>query len=355
MFTPYHIATNTMPEAWDRFAWRHIDGHTLQSADWGRLKGDFGWQPQIVTVTDPVGQIVAGAQLLYRRLHRLIPLSIGYIPAGPLLADDPAANRLLWQAIDAAAKGHGAAFVKVEPCDWYRARPGLAEQLRDWGLRLSPQTIQPPRTIVIDISGSEDSILKAMNQSTRYKAKLGPKKEVDVRIGTGADLDSFNALMAVTGERDSFGVHAPEYYRRAFGLFSPGERCAVIMASHQGQDLAGVIVFRHGTKAYYLYGASSNAERNRMPTFIAQWAAIRWAHEHGAACYDLWGIPDADQATLDAEFEQRHDGLWGVYGFKRGWGGRVVRSVGAWDKVYNPAAYAAYQALLRRRGTSSEA
>ncbi len=155
--------------------------------------------------------------------------------------------------------------------------------------------------------------------------------------------------MAVTGERDSFGVHAPAYYRRAFDLFTPGERCALFLASYQGQDLAGVMAFRHGEQAYYLYGASSDVERNRMPTFIVQWAAIRWAKAHGAACYDLWGIPDADDTQLEASFEQRRDGLWGVYGFKRGWGGRVARSIGAWDRAYSPILYGLYRAVRSAR------
>jgi lipid II:glycine glycyltransferase (peptidoglycan interpeptide bridge formation enzyme) len=338
------------PDAWDRFVAAHADGHLLQTSDWGRLKSDFGWQAQTVALTGDKGDIAAGAQVLYRRLHRLIPLTVAYIPAGPLFSD-PSTDAALWHAIDRAARAHNAAFLKVEPCDWYRPQPGLAERLAAHGFRPNALTVQPPRTIVIDLAGSEDENLKRMNQSTRYKARLGSKKEVDVRCGTTDDLASFNALMAATGERDAFGVHAPEYYRRAFELFALGDRCALIMASHQGQDLAGVMVFRHEKQAYYLYGASSNAERNRMPTFIAQWEAIRWARDHRSVCYDLWGIPDAAEPTLDAEFEHRHDGLWGVYGFKRGWGGRIVRSVGAWDRVYLPPVYALYRRLKQNQAS----
>ena len=86
-----------------------------------------------------------------------------------------------------------------------------------------------------------------------------------------------------------------------------------------------------------------------MAPFIAQWEAIRWAKAHGARTYDFWGIPDANETTLEAEFESRRDGLWGVYGFKRGWGGKVTRSVGAWDRIYNAPLYAIYRRLLDRR------
>jgi lipid II:glycine glycyltransferase (peptidoglycan interpeptide bridge formation enzyme) len=80
-----------------------------------------------------------------------------------------------------------------------------------------------------------------------------------------------------------------------------------------------------------------------------QWAAIRWARARGCRTYDMWGIPDEDEAVLEAQFQQRSDGLWGVYGFKRGWGGQVARTPGAWDRVCNPALYAAYRLALRLR------
>ncbi len=51
---------------------------------------------------------------------------------------------------------------------------------------------------------------------------------------------------------------------------------------------------------------------------------------HGATIYDLWGIPYASAEELEEQFTQRSDGLWGVYRFKRGLVGEVVRSVPAY-------------------------
>ena len=73
-----------------------------------------------------------------------------------------------------------------------------------------------------------------------------------------------------------------------------------------------------------------------MPAYAVQWAAIRWAKTRGCTTYDLWGIPDADEATLEAEFSERSEGLWGVYRFKRGFGGDIVRYVGMWERALNP-------------------
>ncbi len=218
------------------------------------------------------------------------------------------------------------------------------------GFRPSGQSIQPPRTIVLDISDDEEAILGRMKQKTRYNIRLSARKGVTVRIGSAEDVASFTAMMAVTGARDAFGVHAPTYYERAYERFAPSGRAVLLLASYEGRDLAGVMVFALGKTAWYFYGASTDEERQRMPAYSAQWEAIRWARARGCAVYDLWGVPDADEETLEAEFAHRSDGLWGVYRFKRGWGGRLVRQMPAWDYVYSPPIYALYRVYLARRG-----
>jgi lipid II:glycine glycyltransferase (peptidoglycan interpeptide bridge formation enzyme) len=85
-----------------------------------------------------------------------------------------------------------------------------------------------------------------------------------------------------------------------------------------------------------------------MPTYLLQWEAIRWAKLRGCEEYDLWGVPDENEEKLEAEFESRHDGLWGVYRFKRGFGGEVKRAAQALDRVYIPPLYWAYTKYVSR-------
>jgi lipid II:glycine glycyltransferase (peptidoglycan interpeptide bridge formation enzyme) len=40
--------------------------------------------------------------------------------------------------------------------------------------------------------------------------------------------------------------------------------------------------------------------------------------------------------------------LWGVYRFKEGFGGEVVRHIGAWDFPANPLLYPLYTSVLPR-------
>jgi lipid II:glycine glycyltransferase (peptidoglycan interpeptide bridge formation enzyme) len=82
---------------------------------------------------------------------------------------------------------------------------------------------------------------------------------------------------------------------------------------------------------------------------------MRLAKARGCRSYDLWGIPDADESQLEAEFTQRSDGLWGVYRFKRGFGGQVLRSAPAYLKVYKPLLYRAFQFYRARRKAGADA
>jgi len=185
-----------------------------------------------------------------------------------------------------------------------------------------------------------------MKQKTRYNVRLAARRGVTVRAGGEADLPAFYRLMTETAERDEFGIHTRAYYEAAHHLFVP-DHGRLLLAEYEGQLLAALVVFAFGGGAVYMYGASSDEQRNLMPTYLLQWEAMRWARERGCHTYDLWGVPDEDEPTLEATFTGRSDGLWGVYRFKRGFGGRLVRTAGAWDLVYAPLRYRLYELAVR--------
>jgi len=330
----------------------HPRGHLLQSGAWGELKSEFGWRGGPLQ-TGPEDHPDSGALVLVRPLP--LRSSLAYVPRGPVVDwDAEALLRRLFGALDDRCRQSRAMCLKLEPD--LPDEPRWRDLLRSHGFRPSPHLVQPPRSLVVDLTPDEAAILARMKPKTRYNIGLAGKRGVTARVaGAPEDLEAFNRLMAATGSRDGFGVHAPEYYRRAHELFAPTDRCALILAEWEGQPLAGVMAFALGQQAWYFYGASSDVERQRMAPYLAQWEAMRWAKAHGAVTYDLWGVPDADEAALEAGFEQRRDGLWGVYRFKRGWGGTLTRTVGAWDRVYNWPLYWGYLAMLRWRRPSAYA
>ena len=317
---------------WQAFLDRHPEAHLLQTAAWGDLKAAFGWRVMRLVVGE------AGAQVLFRPLP--LGFTVAYIPKGPVGSRE--AWEDLWPQVDALCRRHRAVFLKVEPDIWEETDPQGA--VPPPGFRPSPHAIQPRRTLVVSLEGQEEEILARMKQKTRYNIRLAARKGVTVRPWD--DLDAFYALMRETGERDGFGVHSHDYYRRAYDLFHPRGEAELLVAEYAGEPLAALMVFARGRRAWYFYGASTGKHRNKMPTYLLQWEAMRWAKARGCTEYDLWGVPDADRETLEAQFTQRRDGLWGVYRFKRGFGG-VLRRAPVWDRVYIPLLYRFY---LRRLG-----
>ena len=323
---------------WNQFLSSHPNSHLLQTGEWGELKSAFGWKPVRIRNQD------AGVQLLFRKLP--LGFTIAYIPKAAVSLQPSVFSQELWRELDLACKRNRAIFLKLEPDLWQDANPGQLP-IPNSHLRASPHNIQPPRTIIVDIKDSEEQVLARMKQKTRYNIRLAEKKGVTVRAWD--DIESFHKMMLITGGRDGFGVHSREYYQRAYELLHPKRMGELLLAEYEGKPLAALFVARNGIRAYYLYGASTDEERNRMPTYLLQWEAIKWAKAQGCEEYDLWGVPDEDESTLEASFEKRHDDLWGVYRFKRGFGGDLKRAVQAMDRVYNPLLYWAYLRFLGNR------
>lgn len=327
---------------WEEIVAAHPKGSILQTRGWGELKSEFGWDWELVRVRD------SGAVILYRPL----PLSLGtiaYAPRGPVVDwSDAQATGALWKEMKTTARRHRAWALWVEPplLNTLDAR----SQLQALGMRPSSRTIQPPRTIEIDLTPSEDDILMRMKSKTRYNIRLAERKGVEVRAGDLQDVSMFHQLIEATSERNEFGVHSARYYQRVMEIFEPKGRASLWLAEVEGEVVAGIIVAAIGKRAWYFYGASSNRRRKKMPTYALQWAAIRWAKARGCTTYDLWGIPDADEETLEAEFTQRSDGLWGVYRFKRGFGGEVTRFVGLWEQPLHPLYPLAARLYAMRKG-----
>lgn len=320
---------------WDAFVARSRWNHLLQSSPWGRFKSEFGWSVLRLT-GESAGEIVCGAQALIRSTPGGPAV---YVPRGPVIdPDDEALPRLLAALAEAAAE-RGAVFLKLEP-EW-PDDAATAARLTELGFQPSDQVIQPRSTIVLDLQADDDDLLMEMKSKWRYNIRLAGRKDVRVTRATPEDLPAFYDLMAKTGDRSEFGIHERGYYEAAWRTFQPHGLCELLLAHFDAELLGGLMVFRFGATAYYLYGASSSRHRNRMPNHLLQWEAIRWAKGQGCTRYDFWGIPDEVGAAVahGEEPPERSDGMWGVYRFKRGFGGTVTRTVGSFDRVFKPGRY----------------
>lgn len=341
---------------WDAFVRRHPHGHLLQLAAWGDLKARFGWRVRRIAILGadsaaPDGRaILAGAQLLVRERYGI---SAVYAPRGPLFSGDMVIDDLLLQALARVARRRRAVFLRLEPN--LREDDPHADATHTWLLLHSFQPadpIQPRSSIHLDLIPPGERIFAGFSKGHRADIRRAERQGVAVRVGTEADIAAFYAIMETTGARAAFGIHAESYYRAAWQLFQPASR--LLLAEQTGQIVAAHMVFAGAGSGLYLYSGASEAGLKAGANHLLQWQAIQWTRDQGCATYDLWGIPDAlgraasaPDATAHAALEAaaQSDPLIGVYRFKKGFGGRVVRYLPAYDQVYLPPLYA----LWRRR------
>ena len=314
--------------------------HLLQSAAWGEFKSHYGWTPERWAWDGARGEPVAAAQVLRRGWPaRGRWVSILYCPRGPALDwSDPFLVRTVLQDLARLADSRRTVMIKIEPD--LAASGQVEEWLREAGWARSAQPVQFGSTMVLDLERSDDELLAAMKTKTRYNIRLAEKRGVMVRPGAaGEDLDRLYALYAETAVRDGFVLRPRDYYLRAWGGFIDAGLAQPFLAEIGGRAVAGVIAFRFGDRAWYLYGMSSSAHRQAMPNHALQWAAIRWARDAGCAAYDFWGAPEAADPA---------DPLWGLYRFKEGFGARHLRLVGSWDHTRRPLLFWMYSTALPR-------
>jgi len=182
--------------------------------------------------------------------------------------------------------------------------------------------------LLIDLGQSEEELLARMKSKTRYNIRLAVRKGVSVRLGGRDDLPGFYQLYHETSQRDDFIIRPYDYYHDVWQTFLADGLADLLLADWAGKTIAGLLLFRLGHKAWYMYGASSSERRDLMPNYLLQWEAIRVSREKGCLLYDLWGAPD--------DLSNEHAPMAGVFRFKAGLGGQVVRHIGAYDFGAHP-------------------
>ena len=315
----------------------------LQAPAWGKFKSRFGWKCRAFLL-DWEGH---GEQTLLALSRRIAPgFSFVYVPWGPEIIPGKGSERSLALA-ELAQKLRrffpgNTAFIRFDP-------PWLIEEEDEAPLLFLPfkrasADIQPPDTVLVDLTLPAPEILAAMKPKWRYNIGLAEKRGVQVSR-TGADgLEVFYKLLVETAARDGIAIHSIDYYKTLFEVYGAESsvHLSLYTAVFNGEPLAAIVVLCRGKHATYLYGASSNLHRNLMAAYALQWKAMQDAKAFGCEFFDLFGIPPNDDPAHP---------MAGLYRFKTGFGGRIVHRAGSWDYPYKPVLYSLFRAaeLARKK------
>jgi len=337
---------------WNKFVLENGGGF-LQSWEWGLFQESVGRlvyryrvdSSEHETLKETVGQfLIVQHKLPFGRTYL-------YVPKGPVVAGagyrfEP--FKACAVAIVNAAQRLNSTFARIEP-------PALLDEqldekdLVDMGFGYVGQ-VQPQHTTIVDLTKSEEDLLAAMKQKTRYNIKVARKHGVTVREADwsnahalSADFERFWALMKETTERDKFHAHDKKYYSKMLEVLSPKKArdlgVRLMFAEYEGEPIAAALIAHFGDTATYLHGASTAKHKKVMAPHLLHWTAIQQAKEAGIKKYDFHGIAPEDAPA---------DHPWrGITRFKTGFGGDRVTYVGAWEMPISRFWYLMY--MLARK------
>lgn len=322
-------------ELFNKFMSTGPKSHVLQSYEWGELKQFTGWEPIRLLVEDN-GKIRAGISIL----KRSIPIpgkSIYYAPRGPVADfNDTEALDFLLKKIKQRAHKDSAIFLKIDPDIPVAEKDPAETYLKSRGFvtateGLNFEGVQPRFVFRLSLEKPLEEILMDFHNKTRYNIRLADRKGVKIKEDcTKKDLEDFYQILLVTSERDEFLVRNYSYYEQLWDKLVERGLAKLFMAEYNGMPIAGTIAFIFGSKAWYIYGASSNEYRNVMPNYALQWRMIEWAKQNGCTMYDFRGV----SGDLDPD-----NPLYGLYRFKKGFNGEFTEFIGEYDLPFSKILY----------------
>ncbi|MDR2602576.1 MAG: peptidoglycan bridge formation glycyltransferase FemA/FemB family protein [Spirochaetaceae bacterium] len=325
----------------------------LQSGFWARFKSAFGWRPYaflLETDCEPPSPVL----VIVRKIA--FGACFAYIPWGPACRVLPPPSFLL-DAISSIKKflPKNVVFLRVDLP--HAVDENLRESYAKKQFILSKAEVQPSCTVVINLEETLENILKKMKSKWRYNIRLGERKTKVTLALKNEDfnedggektkksleaLEIFYALLKETSARDGIAVHNFEYYKTLFKIKNSASKTDCLslnadvrlyIAYFEEKPVAAVITLFRGEEAVYLYGASSSTGRESMASYALQWRAVTDAKEFGAKRYDFFGIPPSDAPGHP---------MAGLYRFKTGFGGEIIRRIPSFDRPFKPLMYAAF-------------
>lgn len=283
--------------------------HLCQSEQWADFKQEYGNKA-----------LKSGNIWFFLTKIPFLNLFAGYCPKAKMGDID-------WLELKNEAKKNNCVFVKVE---FNTLKGEQTTPTKEKNIKLvKSRPVFSPQTILLDITKSEEELLKNMHPKTRYNINLAKKRNVKVMEGkTEDDLEEFIRLQKQTAKKQKFFVHPDKYYRMLWKKLAPEGSAALLLAKVGEKTAAVFLLFKYQNVVYYPYGASDYRFHATMAANLLMWEAIRWGKRNNCQLFDMWG------ATTDQK-----DPWWGFTRFKLGYGGEMVTFEPTVDLVIRPVLY----------------
>lgn len=290
--------------------------HIVQSPEWAEFKTAYG------TKTVRCGDI------FYSKHHLpFSPYFVAYCPkVNPFLID--------WDRLKESLENENCVSINFDVPNVVKNTPeekNAESVFKDRCIK-SPKETFAGNTILLDLSKSEDDLLKNMHPKHRYNIKLAQKHGVVVeKAEKDKDFEDFWNLLYSTSLRQKYYIHPKHYYQKIWEILSPKGICHILTSKYNGEALSSWMLFSYNGVFYYPYGGSSDKLQNLFPSNLLGWEAIKLGKYLGCHTFDMWG---AAKNPNDGS-----DPWWGFTNFKLKFGGQLVEFIESYDFVVNEKIY----------------
>jgi peptidoglycan pentaglycine glycine transferase (the first glycine) len=347
---PITISEIADQEQWNTFLTSQPRGHLLQSFEWGELNKYLGARVYRLGALQD-GRVVGALSLTVSP----VPISPSipvpglrwnwlYGSRGPTVEtpDSPALPALI-ESVQKIAKAERAVVLRLEPnvADDDPDEQAWIDAYHKLGFRTNPNAVHGRRSWVLDIRPDTEKLLADFKMTWRQNVRVAERKGVIIRDATSdADFDAYYDLLKLTSDRDAFFIHQKDYHREILRHFASQGDAVLYLAEHEGEAIAAKMLIRFGDWCWDMFGASSNNKRNLKPTYLLQFRCIEWAKAKGCSYFDFRTIP---------EILEPGEEMWGVYEYKKGFGGFSRLNMPTQDYVYRPLIYNTWRTLVEAR------
>ncbi|MDO8573632.1 MAG: peptidoglycan bridge formation glycyltransferase FemA/FemB family protein [Candidatus Daviesbacteria bacterium] len=305
--------------------------HVIQSFEWGKFRRCLGTQVLRYGLYKN-NQLTKAFQLT---LHKIpfVNQYVGYLPKGPK------PDKELAEALIKIGKENHCAFIKLEPdiC-----LPSTVYRLPS-DFHPSPKPLFTKYNFVLDLTKSEEDLLKNMHPKTRYNIKVAQKH--GVKTEERVDDEAFEIYLKLyfeTTKRQGYHGHNKNYHRKVWKTLRDAGMARLLIAYYEPrtnnhEPLTAWMLLNFKDTLYYPYGGSSKTHSEVMANNLTAWEAIKLGKKMGLKKFDMWGAlgPDADAK----------DSWYGFHKFKLGYGGKLVEYIGTYDLVFNWPVYLTFTAI----------
>jgi lipid II:glycine glycyltransferase (peptidoglycan interpeptide bridge formation enzyme) len=291
---------------WDDYVLEH-GGHPLQLWGWGEVKSAHGWSACRLYLYNDDQTVTGAVQVLFRKLPWPLK-SMAYVPRGPVV-DMGDREELLQSLSDYIKQRYGSVVLMIEPDE--------IEYDITHGWEKSDNHILPARTIILDLTKSEDDLLSDMAKKTRQYIRKSAGEAVIKQVSGRTELNKCLDMYHATAERAKFDLHGDQYYHDVFDKL--GDNCQVFAAYSDGQPVAFLWLAISADTAFELYGGMNEVGQRLRSNYALKWHAIRKCQEWGLTRYDFGGLIEG-----------------GVSTFKLGWASQETELIGTFVRPLSP-------------------